>query len=59
MPLYPKLPQKFASVDALPRYKMAEVAKHNTKEDCWIILDDRVYDITRFIDRHPGGETLS
>ena len=31
------------------------MAEHNTRDDCWIILDDRVYDITRFIDAHPGG----
>jgi delta8-fatty-acid desaturase len=34
---------------------MAEVAEHNKREDCWIILDERVYDITKFVDRHPGG----
>jgi len=34
---------------------MAEVAKHGTREDCWIILDKRAYDITKFIARHPGG----
>jgi cytochrome b involved in lipid metabolism len=23
----------------------AEVAKHTTQEDCWVIIEDRVYDI--------------
>ena len=29
--------------------------QHNTKEDCWIIIDNNVYDITKYIDSHPGG----
>jgi delta8-fatty-acid desaturase len=39
----------------LPKFTMAEVAKHNTIDDCWIILDNRCYDITRYVSKHPGG----
>ncbi len=34
---------------------MAEVAKHNVKEDCYIVVRDMVYDVTKGIDQHPGG----
>lgn len=33
----------------------SEVAKHNTKEDCWIVVRGKVYDASPFIARHPGG----
>jgi len=32
-----------------------EVARHNTFEDCWIIIRNKVYDFTEWKDRHPGG----
>ncbi len=35
-----------------------EVAKHCTKESCWVLLGTRVYDVTGFLRMHPGGEAL-
>lgn len=28
---------------------LAEVANHDTLDDCWIVLYDRVYDVTEFL----------
>uniref|UniRef100_A0A0N5BVB7 Cytochrome b5 heme-binding domain-containing protein n=1 Tax=Strongyloides papillosus TaxID=174720 RepID=A0A0N5BVB7_STREA len=39
----------------LKEFSSAEVALHNSKESCWIILNDKVYDVTKFLDEHPGG----
>lgn len=33
----------------------AEIAKRRTKESCWLVLYDKVYDVTDFLDSHPGG----
>jgi len=34
---------------------MSEVSKHNKRNDCWIVIESHVYDITKYIDCHPGG----
>ena len=34
---------------------MKEVEKHNTRDDCWIVIESRCYDITKYVDVHPGG----
>lgn len=32
-----------------------EVSRHNKADDCWIIMDGVVYDVTGFLNLHPGG----
>nr|CAG8537141.1 7131_t:CDS:1 [Entrophospora candida] len=32
-----------------------EVAKHNKQDDCWVIIHNKVYDLTNFLPEHPGG----
>ena len=36
-------------------FSSSEVAKHNTRADCWISIENSVYDVTKFIALHPGG----
>jgi cytochrome b involved in lipid metabolism len=33
----------------------AEVAKHSTTSDCWLIISNKVYDVTNYFRLHPGG----
>jgi len=37
-------------------YTVEEVAKHTTKDDCWVILHEKVLNVTSFLSQHPGGE---
>lgn len=37
------------------RFTLKEVAAHNTSTSCWIVLNGVVFDVTTFLDDHPGG----
>ena len=40
----------------LPTYTSSEVAQHNSKEKrIWVTYKDGVYDVTDFVQVHPGG----
>lgn len=32
-----------------------ELASHNTASDCWLLIDGKIYDVTSYINFHPGG----
>jgi len=36
---------------------LSEVNRHCTPENCWVALNGKVYDLSEFMDRHPGGPT--
>ncbi|KFK37426.1 cytochrome b5 [Arabis alpina] len=35
-----------------------DVAKHKCKNDCWILIHGKVYDVSTFMDEHPGGDNV-
>lgn len=42
----------------LPLFTMAEVEKHSTKTNCWVVVKGIVIDATHFLPDHPGGEMV-
>jgi len=48
----PSAPKRNVLVD------LAELRQHNSRDDAWIAIGDKVYDVTEFIGRHPGGEKV-
>lgn len=40
------------------KYGVSEVSRHNQASDLWIALHGKVYDVTKFLKEHPGGEEV-
>ncbi|KAM7224184.1 Cytochrome b5-like heme/steroid binding domain containing protein [Rhypophila decipiens] len=43
---------------ASKEFTYQDVAEHNTKKDLYVVIHDEVYDCTKFVDEHPGGEEV-
>jgi cytochrome b involved in lipid metabolism len=39
-----------------PGLTLAVVATHNTADDCWMVINNNIYNVTDYIANHPGGE---
>lgn len=40
---------------SLTEISLDAVAQHDDYSDCWVVIYDRVYDVTSFLQDHPGG----
>jgi cytochrome b involved in lipid metabolism len=38
-------------------YALDEIAKHDQLNDCWLVVRNRVYDVSTMIQEHPGSST--
>ncbi|KAG0307865.1 hypothetical protein BGZ98_009582, partial [Dissophora globulifera] len=39
-------------------FSASQVAAHSSENDCWVIIHDKVYDVTPFLNDHPGGKKI-
>jgi hypothetical protein len=42
----------------LPQYTIADVAEHTEKDDCWVVIRGKVYDVSSWLASHPGGPSI-
>lgn len=48
-------PSPTPTEEVVAGYTMAEVRQNNTASSCWVAVDGRVFNLTQWIARHPGG----
>ena len=46
-----------ASPSPSPTLSFNDLQSHNSNDDCWIAVHSKVYDVTNFLDEHPGGSS--
>ncbi|KAJ7925918.1 hypothetical protein B0H13DRAFT_1973864 [Mycena leptocephala] len=39
-------------------WSLEQVAEHNSPQSCWVIIQNSVYDVTDFLQEHPGGAKI-
>lgn len=39
-------------------YTLEQVQNHNKPGDVWIVLHNKVYDVTKYLEDHPGGSAI-
>lgn len=42
----------------MSKFSQADVGKHSTESDCWVTVHGKVYDVTNYLDEHPGGPEI-
>ena len=42
----------------MKQFTVEEVSLHDSEDDAWIIINNFVYDITDFLNEHPGGKDI-
>jgi cytochrome b involved in lipid metabolism len=47
-----------ASESSYEVFSMSDVAEHNSPDDCWSAINGKVYNLTDWIDKHPGGSVI-
>lgn len=59
MPATPLIPPTVeGEVKKVKSYSWDEVSKHNSLQDCWVVVEGKVYNVTQWVPQHPGGNII-
>ncbi len=39
-------------------YTITDVSSHNSRSNCWVVVNNNIYDVTSFGPKHPGGDQI-
>lgn len=39
-------------------FTLEDIKSHNNKDDCWMAIEDKVYNVSEFTVQHPGGDAI-
>jgi cytochrome b involved in lipid metabolism len=51
-------PAQTPAVAAAKAFTLADVAKHKSKDDCWMAIGAQVYDFTAYVSQHPADPSV-
>ncbi len=55
----PKTIEPSEKKPVLRKFSIVEVAEHNNKQKgYWLIINNNIYELNRFVDKHPGGDKI-
>lgn len=40
--------------EATKTFTLEDCKEHSSEKDCWLAISGKVYDVTDFLDEHPG-----
>ncbi|EGG15683.1 cytochrome b5 domain-containing protein [Cavenderia fasciculata] len=55
---HPGFPYSKLRDETLPVFTLEVIAKHNKRDDCWLLINGKVYNVSSFIEEHPGGDII-
>ncbi|RXM28485.1 Cytochrome b5 [Acipenser ruthenus] len=50
--------KKEESENQVKYYRLEEIQQHNSYKSTWLIIHNKIYDVTKFLEEHPGGEEV-
>ena len=47
-----------SSTEKMGQFTWQQIAEHNTESSAWVYIDRKVYDLSKWMYKHPGGKNI-